>query len=179
MHRRRRLRLRRRIVGNKLSPFAGFLHDERRSSGRLLRFERSGVLSPSSSRSSTAMTADPFNLRKESSVSSRFVSSTELSEAQKRREADLKAAYARIGQEAPASASLKEEEYDPRSLYERLQANKDAKQENFEETWKLSNQFRGIDEGESEFLAEVAKDKAEAERRKREQERKELEEFRR
>lgn len=123
--------------------------------------------------------ANPFNVRKEGSVASRFVSSTELTEAQKKREADLKAAYARMGQEVPESSLPKpDEEYDPRSLFERLQANKDAKQEKFDETWKLSNQFRGIDEGESEFLAAVAKEKAEDERRKRDAERKELEEFR-
>lgn len=60
----------------------------------------------------------------------------------------------------------------------RLQANKDAKQEKFEETWKLSNQFRGIDEGESDYLADVAKEKREEERRKAEEERRELQEFR-
>ncbi|CAO1626464.1 unnamed protein product [Parajaminaea phylloscopi] len=124
--------------------------------------------------------ANPFNVRKEGSVASRFVSSSELSDAQKKREADLKAAYARIGQDAPAtSTAATSEEYDPRSLFERLQANKDAKQEKFDETWKLSNQFRGIDEGESEFLAEVAREKAAENRRKREQEQDELEQFRR
>lgn len=119
--------------------------------------------------------SNPF---KESSVASRFVSQGQLTEAQKKREQDLKDAYARIGQEPPPSAKA-DEEYDPRTLYEKLQANKDAKQEKHDETWKLSNQFRGIDEGESEFLAEVAKERRDEERKKRQEEREQLEAFRR
>lgn len=61
---------------------------------------------------------------------------------------------------------------------QRLKANKDAKQEKFDETFKLSNQFRGIDESESDFLADVAKEKREQERQKAEEEKKQLEEFR-
>lgn len=119
---------------------------------------------------------------KPSSVSSRFVSQTELSEAQRRREDEVRATYARLGQSPPpealAAARRENEEYDPRSLFERLQANKDAKQEAFDEKMKLSNQFRGIDDGESEFLAEVAREKRKAERKKEEEMRKELDEFR-
>lgn len=127
--------------------------------------------------------SNPFNVAKEGSVASRFVSSTELSEAQKKREQSLKEAYARIGQSPPPSSSSggaegAKEEYDPRSLFERLQAQKNSKQEKFDETWKLSNQFRGIDEGESDFLAEVERERREGERRKRDEERKELEAFR-
>lgn len=131
--------------------------------------------------------SNPFNVAKEGSVASRFVSSTELSEAQKKREQSLKEAYARIGQSPPPSSSGSgaavggegaKEEYDPRSLFERLQAQKNSKQEKFDETWKLSNQFRGIDEGESDFLAEVERERREAEKRKRDEERRELEAFR-
>jgi hypothetical protein len=130
--------------------------------------------------------SNPFNVAKEGSVASRFVSSTELSEAQKKREQSLKEAYARIGQSPPPSSSgsgsgggaAGGEEYDPRSLFERLQAQKNSKQEKFDETWKLSNQFRGIDEGESDFLAEVERERREVERRKRDEERRELEAFR-
>ncbi|CAO1632644.1 unnamed protein product [Sympodiomycopsis kandeliae] len=121
--------------------------------------------------------ANPYNSVKTGSVASRFVSSNELSDAQKKREAELKEAYERIGQEPPPEPA--KEEYDPRSLYERLKANKDAKQEKFDETWKLSNQFRGIDEGESDFLADIAKEKREQERLKLEEERQQLEDFRR
>ncbi|KAI9656784.1 MAG: hypothetical protein M1821_003423 [Bathelium mastoideum] len=42
-----------------------------------------------------------------------------------------------------------------KSLYETLQANKAAKQEAFEESIKLKNQFRSLDEHEVEFLDSV------------------------
>jgi len=42
-----------------------------------------------------------------------------------------------------------------KSLYEVLQANKDAKQEAFEESIRLKNQFRNLDEDEVEFLDSV------------------------
>ncbi|KAL9940649.1 hypothetical protein V8E36_000137 [Tilletia maclaganii] len=119
-----------------------------------------------------------------SSVASRFVSQTQLSEAQAKREADVRAAYARLGQEPPAEALEAAKggggaDYDPRSLFERLQANKTAKQDKFDEMMKLSNQFRGLDEGETEFLAEVAAEKRAEEARKRNEEEEELLEFRR
>lgn len=62
------------------------------------------------------MAANPFNITKQGSVASRFVSSSELSDAQKKKEDDLKAAYARIGQEPPPRPE--KDEYDPRSLFE-------------------------------------------------------------
>lgn len=69
-------------------------------------------------------------------VSSRFVSQTELDAARSNKETT-------------------EVEYDPRSLYERLQAHKEAKDAKYDQLYKLSNQFRGIDEAESDFLAQV------------------------
>lgn len=57
-----------------------------------------------------------------SGVGSRFVSSNTLEEAKKRREAEWKEAYARLGQEPPKEEA--DEKYDPRSLFERLQENK-------------------------------------------------------
>lgn len=113
------------------------------------------------------------------SSASRFVSETQLTEAQKKREEDLRAAYARMGQEPPPDAFQKQDNYDPRSLYEKLKANSDAKQEAWDEQHKLANQFRGIDEAESQFLAEIAQEKRTAAQQKEEETRKELEEFRR
>ncbi|PWN89394.1 hypothetical protein FA10DRAFT_267963 [Acaromyces ingoldii] len=112
-----------------------------------------------------------------SSVSSRFVSQTELEEAQKRRKEEIRATYARIGQEPPPEEEA-EAPYDPRSLYERIQANKDAKQEAFEAQTKLSAQFRGIDDAESAFLEQVAREKRDEARKKDEEVRRELEEYR-
>ena len=56
------------------------------------------------------------------SVASRFVSQSSLDEAKLQREADWKAAYERLGQEPPKREQ--EEEYDGRSLWEKLQENK-------------------------------------------------------
>ncbi|PWN36658.1 uncharacterized protein FA14DRAFT_159091 [Meira miltonrushii] len=121
------------------------------------------------------------------SVTSRFVSQNDLEEAQKRREEEVRATYARLGQSPPpeALAAARREAggsdgstYDPRSLYERLKANKDAKQEAIDEKLKLGNQFRGIDDSESVFLAQVAQQKKEAERLKQKETEDELERFR-
>jgi FAM192A/Fyv6, N-terminal domain len=121
------------------------------------------------------------------SVTSRFVRQTDLEEAQKRREEEVRATYARLGQSPPpeALAAARKEAgggdgstYDPRTLYERLKANKDAKQEAIDEKLKLGNQFRGIDDSESIFLAQVATEKREAERLKERETENELERFR-
>ncbi|KAF5021405.1 hypothetical protein F66182_6554 [Fusarium sp. NRRL 66182] len=58
-----------------------------------------------------------------------------------------------------------------KSLYDILQANKAAKQAEFEEQTKLRNQFRALDDDEIEFLDEIrANKRAEEERVKRETE---------
>ncbi|KAF9775908.1 hypothetical protein IL306_005960 [Fusarium sp. DS 682] len=58
-----------------------------------------------------------------------------------------------------------------KSLYDVLQANKAAKQAEFEEQTKLRNQFRALDDDEIEFLDEIrANKRAEEERVKRETE---------
>ena len=57
------------------------------------------------------------------SVSSRFVSSTELEAASQKRQEEWKAAYERIGQEPPKQDD-EGDKYDPRSLWEKLQENK-------------------------------------------------------
>ena len=57
------------------------------------------------------------------SVSSRFVSSTELEAASQKRQEEWKAAYERIGQEPPKQDN-EGDKYDPRSLWEKLQENK-------------------------------------------------------
>ncbi|TKY90353.1 hypothetical protein EX895_000351 [Sporisorium graminicola] len=96
------------------------------------------------------------------SVASRFVS-----------QSDLDAARSSKG-----SSSSTAEEYDPRSLFERLQAHKEAKDQAHDEKYKLSNQFRGIDESESEFLAQVEHARKAELREKERREREELQAFR-
>ncbi|KAG8930098.1 hypothetical protein FRC03_012560 [Tulasnella sp. 419] len=86
------------------------------------------------------------------SVSSRFVSQGEIDAANANRDAAWKAAYARLGQEPPPKPV---EDYDGRSLYDRLQEQKTKKQDEWDQKMKLGNQFRGIDEEETAFLASV------------------------
>uniref|UniRef100_A0A7E4ZTH3 FAM192A_Fyv6_N domain-containing protein n=1 Tax=Panagrellus redivivus TaxID=6233 RepID=A0A7E4ZTH3_PANRE len=63
-----------------------------------------------------------------------------------------------------------EPEYDPRPLYERLKAVRDKAQEEYEETHALKNQFRGLDEDETDFLDKVQQVKADHERAKKKEE---------
>ena len=101
-----------------------------------------------------------------------FISEKDIEEKkQKRQEEWEKVRNADDPQDAP------EEEYDPRSLYERLQENKDKKQAEFEEKIKFKNQFRGIDEDESNFLKSVAVRAAEIEKQRRDIEKKEVEDL--
>ncbi|EST08688.1 NEFA-interacting nuclear protein NIP30, N-terminal [Kalmanozyma brasiliensis GHG001] len=78
----------------------------------------------------------------------------------------------------PNSTVTSTEEYDPRSLYDKLASQKQAKDEALDEKYKLANQFRGIDEGESEFLVQVAGERREEERERLRREREEMEGFR-
>ncbi|XP_077983336.1 PSME3-interacting protein-like [Glandiceps talaboti] len=81
-----------------------------------------------------------------------FVSETELDEKrQKRQEEWEKVRNEDQPEECP------DEEYDPRSLFERLQEQKDKKQEEFEEKFKFKNMiYKGLDDGEAEFLDHVS-----------------------
>ncbi|XP_015924305.2 PSME3-interacting protein [Parasteatoda tepidariorum] len=72
-----------------------------------------------------------------------------------------------------------EEEYDPRSLYERLQEQKDKKEMELEESRRLKNLIRGLDDDEVAFLELVDQTKIEMETKLWEEERKEIQEFRR
>ncbi|KAG8828533.1 hypothetical protein FRC19_003872 [Serendipita sp. 401] len=85
---------------------------------------------------------------------SRFVSQAEIEETNTRKEVAWKAAYARIGQEPPKQPEP--DVYDGRSLAEKLAANRAAKQEEYENSHKLSAQFRSLDPDEINFLDSVA-----------------------
>ncbi|KAK5011085.1 hypothetical protein LTR28_005858 [Elasticomyces elasticus] len=94
---------------------------------------------------------------------SRFVSVGTVEEPPERDEEWLKAQHA-----IDAAKTQKEEasrQDSGKTLYETLQANKAAKQEAFEESIRLKNQFRSLDEDEVEFLDSIlestrAKDEA-------------------
>lgn len=107
----------------------------------------------------------------------RFVSQADLTDAQKRREREIQEAYARIGEEPPPKPA--EEVYDPRPLYERLREARALQDERIEEMFKLRNQFRGLDESESQFLADIEHARKNREQEKRQQDAQELDEFRR
>uniref|UniRef100_A0A2K6GQK3 FAM192A/Fyv6 N-terminal domain-containing protein n=1 Tax=Propithecus coquereli TaxID=379532 RepID=A0A2K6GQK3_PROCO len=103
----------------------------------------------------------------------RFVSEAELDERRKRRQEEWeKVRKPEDPQECP------EEAYDPRSLYERLQEQKDRKQQEYEEQFKFKNMVRGLDEDETNFLDEVSRQQELIEKQRREEELKELTEYR-
>lgn len=84
---------------------------------------------------------------------SRFVSGGTVDEPVERDDAWLKAQ-----QEIEAKRRQKEDEARQeggKTLYETLQANKAAKQDAFEESIRLKNQFRSLDQDEVEFLDSV------------------------
>ncbi|XP_058838665.1 PSME3-interacting protein [Topomyia yanbarensis] len=106
-------------------------------------------------------------------MSSGFVTESELAEArQKRQEEWEKVRTADQPLEAP------EEEYDGRSLYDRLQEQKQKKDFEFEEAHKLKNMIKTLDDDEVEFLDLVDKNKLKAERQAQIDEAKEMSEFR-
>ncbi|XP_078741147.1 PSME3-interacting protein [Lampetra fluviatilis] len=85
-------------------------------------------------------------------MKSRFVSEAALEEKRKQRQSE----WERVRQpEDPAECP--EEEYDARSLFERLQEQKDKKQAEYDEQFKFKNMVRGLETDEVDFLSEVSK----------------------
>ncbi|XP_073328410.1 PSME3-interacting protein [Pagrus major] len=106
-------------------------------------------------------------------LSRKFVSESELDEKRKKRQEEWeKVRKPEDPEEAP------EEEYDPRSLFERLQEQKDKKQDEYEEQFKFRNMVRGLDEDESSFLDEVSRQQCLVEKQRRDEEKQELLEYR-
>lgn len=106
-------------------------------------------------------------------MSSGFVTEAELAEARRKRQEEWeKVRTADQPEEAP------EEEYDSRSLYDRLQEQKQKKDMEFEEAHKLKNMIKTLDDDEVEFLDLVDKNKMNAERQAHIEEQKEMNEFR-
>ncbi|GMK59007.1 hypothetical protein CspeluHIS016_0700220 [Cutaneotrichosporon spelunceum] len=97
------------------------------------------------------------------SIGARFISQNAVDEAKERREEEWKAAYERIGQEPPPE--MKEEEHDGRTLFERLEEQKQLKQEWWDDRMKMKNQYRGLVGEEFEFLAEKDREKRDYERK--------------
>ncbi|XP_028264174.1 PSME3-interacting protein isoform X2 [Parambassis ranga] len=106
-------------------------------------------------------------------LSKKFVSQAELDEKRKKRQEE----WEKI-RKPDDPEEVPEEEYDPRSLYERLQEQKDKKQQDFEEQFKFRNMVRGLDEDETSFLDEVSRQQSLVEKQRRDEEKKELLEYR-
>lgn len=110
-------------------------------------------------------------------AASRFVTEKEVVSAREKRDEEWKAAYERLGQKPPPKPV--EDVYDGRSLAEKLVANKIAKQEEWEERNKLSNQFRALEEDEVNFLDSMVTKLREEERERKAEEVENLDLFRR
>ncbi|KAM4722072.1 PSME3-interacting protein [Rhinophrynus dorsalis] len=106
-------------------------------------------------------------------MNKRFVTESELAERRKKRQEEWeKVRKPEDPEECP------EEVYDPRSLYEKLQEQKEKKQLEYEEQFKFKNMVRGLDEDETNFLDEVSRKQELIEKQRRDEEIKELNEFR-
>lgn len=106
-------------------------------------------------------------------INKKFVTESELEEKRKIRQEEWeKVRKPEDPEECP------EEVYDPRSLYEKLQEQKDKKQQEYEEKFKFKNMVRGLEEDESNFLDEVSRKQELLEKQRRDEERRELNEFR-
>jgi len=103
----------------------------------------------------------------------KFVSEAEIEVLKKKRQEEWeKVRKPEDPEEAP------EEEYDPRSLYERLEEQKSLKEAELEETRRLKNLIKGLDDDEISFLELVDQTKMDMETKLWQEERKEIQEFR-
>lgn len=106
-------------------------------------------------------------------MSSGFISEAELEERRRFRQEEWeKVRKPDEPMEAP------EEQYDHRSLFERLQEQKQKKEMEYQESIKLKNMIKGLDDEEVEFLDLVEQSKAAEEKRKWAEEAKEIQDFR-
>uniref|UniRef100_A0A8C5QCT3 Proteasome activator subunit 3 interacting protein 1 n=1 Tax=Leptobrachium leishanense TaxID=445787 RepID=A0A8C5QCT3_9ANUR len=109
----------------------------------------------------------------DSLINKRFVTEAEVEEKKKKRQEEWeKVRKPEDPEDCP------EEVYDPRSLYEKLQEQKDKKQQEYEEQFKFKNMVRGLDEDETNFLVEVSRKQELVEKQRKEEEKKEINEFR-
>lgn len=106
-------------------------------------------------------------------MSSGFITENEIAEARKKKQEE----WERV-RKADDPIEVPEQPYDSRSLYERLQEQKQRKDLEYEEAHKLKNMIKGLDDDEIEFLDLVDRTKIAADRRKNLEEEKELSDYR-
>lgn len=105
-------------------------------------------------------------------MSSGFISEAEIAEQRRIRQEEWESVRT-----ADQPLEPPEEPYDPRSLYERLQEQKNKRDAEYEEAHKLKNMIKGLDDDEVEFLDLVDRTKLEEERKKNLEEEKEMRDF--
>ncbi|KYN07133.1 hypothetical protein ALC62_01941 [Cyphomyrmex costatus] len=105
-------------------------------------------------------------------MSSGFISEAEIAEQRRMRQEE----WERV-RTADQPLEAPDEPYDPRSLYERLQEQKNKRDIEYEEAHKLKNMIKGLDDDEVEFLDLVDRTKIEEERKKNLEEEKEMRDF--
>ncbi|KAG8237049.1 hypothetical protein J437_LFUL016115 [Ladona fulva] len=106
-------------------------------------------------------------------MSSGFISEAELEERRRFRQEE----WEKVRKpDEPLEAP--EEQYDHRSLFDRLQEQKQKKELEYQESIKLKNMIKGLDDEEVEFLDLIEQRKAEEEKRKWAEDAKEIQEFR-
>ncbi|KAI9582835.1 PSME3-interacting protein [Glossina fuscipes] len=106
-------------------------------------------------------------------MSSGFITEAEIAEARKRRQEEWEKVRT---PEQPLERP--EEPYDGRSLFDRLKEQKIKKDLDYEETHKLKNLIRGLDDDEIQFLELADKNKINMEKKQMQEEEEELKEFR-
>nr|XP_023022158.1 protein FAM192A [Leptinotarsa decemlineata] len=106
-------------------------------------------------------------------MSSGFITETEAAEVRKRRQEE----WDRV-RKADDPIVRPEEPFDSRSLYDKLQEQKQKKDLEYEEAHKLKNMIKGLDDDEIEFLDLVDRTKIEADRKKELEEEQELLDYR-
>ncbi|CAH1985478.1 unnamed protein product [Acanthoscelides obtectus] len=106
-------------------------------------------------------------------MSSGFITESEAADIRKRRQEE----WERV-RKADDPIERPEEPYDPRSLYERLQEQKQKRELEYEESHKLKNMIKGLDDDEIEFLDLVDRTKLAADRKKELEEEVELSDYR-
>ncbi|CAO3572105.1 unnamed protein product [Mortierella alpina] len=104
-----------------------------------------------------------------------FVSADSIEEARKERQEEWKKAYENKENPPPIQEEVP---YDPRTLYERLQEQKQKKDDAFAEATKFGNLIHRIDNDEFDFLSTLENEEAQKKRELAEQEEEELKKFR-
>jgi hypothetical protein len=107
-------------------------------------------------------------------MSSGFITEAEIEAKRQSRQAE----WDKVRTAEDPVAAPEEAPPDHRSLFEKLQEQKMRKQEEFEESHKLKNLVKGLDDDEADFLELVDKTKMDLEKKKKMEEVMELNDFR-